>query len=244
MPVELENVVHLGHPTPIAGLRDGVPGTLVFERDVVWRTSAETVRIPLDAVNVASAAYVGHTVPALASGLGLALLAQTLGLSVVWGVGALWGAAALRLGLDRLRPRVTVTLDGHGQEWTVHSTDPAAFAATQVLRARLPRPSTQTSLDELLWRSLGDLRAAGLTRRVAVWNLAWLVGLPLLVWLGIWGLAVSDAVQTGKPIAETFVIPAMGPPFSVILWPVSGLFGLLVQAPLAPFFVRWAGRQS
>ncbi|MCB9674466.1 MAG: hypothetical protein H6737_05070 [Alphaproteobacteria bacterium] len=210
---------------------------------MVWRSGDATARFPADQLGSATASRAGHLQSSFFAALALAMVAMVADLPVAWGIGALWLGAALRVALDRARPSVTITLDTGGDPQVFHTSDPAAFGLVQRLRARLPRGIGESSLDEMLHDALAGLRGpAGPVRTMSRWNAFWLAGFPLVVWAVLFLGALQHDFRAGEPLSGAFVVLAMGPPFSVMLWPVSGLPGLLIQAPLARPFVAWMNR--
>ena len=220
------------------GTRGTEAGTLVLADPVVWRGPEATTQIPLDQIVSISASYAGHMQTFWLGGLSLAVLARFQGLDVIWGIGALWGAALGKFALDRLRPRVSVVLKTANGASTVHVRDRAAFETVQAFRRSLGRP-VESSIDEVVddgRRMLGSEHAV--ERTIGRWNLFWVAVLPVAFWVVMWAIAFGLALRDGKPLGETFVILGMGPPIVYGLWPISGLFGLFAQVPFSPV-LRW-----
>lgn len=225
-------------PRGLTGTRASRPGALTLGDPLVWRDHTGEQRIAAAEIASISASYVGHLQTFWIGGLLLAILARAQGLEVIWGIGALWGAALGRFVLDRLRPRIDVLVDARGERFTVRLEGWEGFDEVQRMRRQLGRGTS--SPDELLAESRRQLRSQVREERIlGRWNAFWVAVAPVAFWVLMWLIAVGLALRDGKPLAETLVIPGMGLPIAYGLWPLSGWFGLIAQIPFTPV-LRWS----
>lgn len=165
-----------------------------------------------------------------------AVLAQSLGLGVAWGVGALWAGALLRLAVALGRPRVHLawrTAQGADRA-VVH--DLRVLPAVAALRRHHPTLGAQ-GLDEVLATQWQAARTA--PRPLRAWAAAFVAQLLLLpAWAALGLFTLAGCLWNGDPAAESLVVFGMGPPMSVLIWPASGLLGLLMLAPFGAWLAR------
>jgi len=208
-------------------------GTVQLQDGVTWRSGGQLEHAGLDELQQLSASVAWPGGPwVLTVALVGAVAADQAGWSVAWGVGALWIAALGRVAVAAVRPRIQVEWLAGAVRRRVTAHDLRALPAVARLRRQLEVPGA-TGPDLLLWDQLATARSGApwRVRAVAGWLLLWLTTAPL--WLGLWAAAAAAAAWQGTPVAETGLILAMGPPLAVLLWPLSGLIGLLAQAPFA-----------
>lgn len=165
-----------------------------------------------------------------------AVAAQSLGLGAGWGVGALWLGGGLRAAVAWGRPRVQLswrTASGDDQA-IVH--DLRVLGALEALRRHHPTTGPQ-GIDELLAHHLRLLGAThGRPWGIVAAYVAQLLLLPL--WLALGLLTLAGCLWHGDPPSQSLFVFGMGPPLSVLLWPASGVLGLLLLAPFAAFLSR------